>query len=48
MQGITQLLKVLWSDWCHQHFSVVHKNLSIVTRCSFSPCTCWKTPGSQD
>ena len=27
---------------------VVHENLPIMTRCSFSPCTCQKTPGPQD
>jgi len=44
----TQLLKVLQSDWFRQYTSVIHENLSIVTRCSFSPCTCRKTPGPQD
>jgi len=33
---ITQLLKVLRSDWCHQNFLCrPHKH---VTKCSFSPC----------
>ena len=34
---IIQLLKVLRSDWCRQHSCVVHTNVSVVTRCSFSP-----------
>ena len=33
-----QLLKVPQSDWCCQRSGEVHKNLSKVTRHSFSPC----------
>jgi len=43
-----QIPKVLWFDWCCQYSGIVHENLSIMTRCSFSPCTCQKNPGPQD